>query len=151
KILVGCRDRQAHLWDLEKGNEIGRFAHLADVRAVAFRPHGRFFATGGMDRVVRVWETGSSCEQRAALDHPGGVVATAFAPHGFLLATGCRDGAARFWDVATGKVIGPPLFHDPLPVPDKDIWAHQSLRTVSFSPDGAYVLTAGGDITARIW
>jgi hypothetical protein len=43
------------------------------------------------------------------------------------------------WDVATGKPLGEPLQHK------------ESVRAVSFSPDGTKLVTGSYDNTARLW
>src|SRR5207249_4309777 len=54
------------------------------------------------------------------------------------LATGGQDGVVRLWEVATGKALTH-LHHD------------QFVRSVAFSPDGKFLLTASWDKTARVW
>lgn len=90
----------------------------------------------GMQGEVRLWDA----RERKIHRHrpPGSHLWLDIRGDGRMLATG-DDEAAWFWDVATGKQIGPPLYH-PL-----------SLIALQFSPDGRRLLTCCGDDTARIW
>src|SRR5207248_1086525 len=67
------------------------------VRAVAFRPDGKLLASGGCDRVVRLWDPVAH-KERTALKGLGGVVlGLSFAPDGKTLAVALSDGTARLW------------------------------------------------------
>jgi WD40 repeat protein len=43
------------------------------------------------------------------------------------------------WDAVSGELLAPPFAH------------HGSVNSVAWSPDGAQLVTAGEDGTARIW
>ena len=151
KLLVGCWDRWAHLWDLGTRTKLKGFVHQDPVSTVAFSPDGTLLATGGVGKVVRIWNASGMFEQRFQLGHPTAVGQAVFSHAGRLLATGCGDGAARLWDVVTGKQIGPPLFHDLSRSANSDRWVPGQIRSVEFSPDDKRVLTAGADPSLRTW
>ena len=64
--------------------------------------------------------------------------AIAVSPLGDKLATGCDDGSIRLFDAKTG---------DPL----MTVWHDGWVRTVVFSSDGKWLLSASDDHTARVW
>lgn len=56
-----------------------------------------------------------------------------------IASTNGRDNIARLWDIASGQLVRTFVGHT--------FW----IWSVSFSPDGKYVLTASQDRTARLW
>jgi len=99
------------------------------VRAFAFSPDGRCFATGSVPPQVptgelRLWDTGTGRLLFPPIPHTNYVSAIAFPPDGKLVATGDFSGLVRTWDLSTGREIGRPLSQ------------REIVMTLSFSPDG---------------
>lgn len=92
--------------------------------AMEFSPDGRFLATGGADRLVRVWSVETGELAVTFVGHVDPVKSLAFSPDGRTLATGGNDNVVKLWSVGTGhelftidRVLG-------------------SIRAMAFSPDG---------------
>jgi WD40 repeat protein len=116
-----------------------RLRHVNRVFAVAFSPDGRTIASGGHDRVVRLWETASGKELLQLRGHQDVVDAVAFSPDGKLLATGSADKTIRLWDPITGKHL-------------HTLQGHQgSIESVAFSSTGTVLASASFDHTVRLW
>jgi WD40 repeat protein len=75
------------LWELDGGTMMDLRGHTALVKALTFSPDGKRLATGGDDRVVRLWDVDTGAELLTLRGHSGGVQALAFRPDGRCLAS----------------------------------------------------------------
>jgi WD40 repeat protein len=114
------------------------------VNEAAFSPDGKvvqMLTRGAGDlsshySVVQLWDVATG--KRIGFSLPQIVRQSAFHPASRLVATGEAQ-AVRLRDVATGKPLGPPLYH------------RSAVDFVAFSPDGRLLLTLGVDRTVRLW
>ncbi len=112
------------------------------VACLALSPDGKWIATGGKERCLRLWdaETGKQVGRLTA-DGMGEVRCVAFTPDGKTLASG--DGrVVRLWDRAAGREV-------------RQFKGHAfAVINVAFAPDGGRCLLTSGDHPtepARLW
>jgi WD40 repeat protein len=126
--------------DTANGEDIfPRRGHVAPLNAVAISPHGRTLASGGKDRVVKVWDLANGRVLHSFSIHSGAVWGLTFSPDGKRLASGSRDGTIALWDVRSGSEVR--TFHGHSRVPSR----------IRFSPDGASLAAGDERGGVKLW
>jgi len=72
-------------------------AHDGGILSLTFAADGKALASGGKDRLIRVWDLETNTEQVVLKGHSGDINALANAPDGKMLASGTPAGALRLW------------------------------------------------------
>lgn len=118
----------------------------AAVRRLAYSPDGKWLASAGNDRAVRIWDT-RTMQPVAVLIHPatnwplyvspvfrhaGTVWAVAFSPDGKYLATGDHSGAAYLWDAKHLTTAKPQILKNQTPF---------AVSSLAFSSDSKLLVT----------
>jgi WD40 repeat protein len=125
------------VWEVSGRRMLFTHKETTGVPALAFSPKGETLAVGLYDHTAKLMDAGTGRVQRV-LRYPREVRAVAFSPNGTLLATACWDRAIRLWEIATGAE-------------KKALTGHAGrIFTVSFSPDGKWLLSTGDD-GAKFW
>ncbi|KAM3837480.1 protein Atg16l2 isoform 2-T2 [Vipera latastei] len=80
--------------------------HLSEIHAVAFSPNSGLLATGGVDRVIKLWSVAGGClEEKQTLDvSSGSITSIAFDPSGCCILAATYDNAAQLWKVEDRKI-----------------------------------------------
>ncbi|MCS7045273.1 MAG: hypothetical protein NZO58_02845 [Gemmataceae bacterium] len=81
-----------------------RLRHGNEVKAISFSPDGQRLASGGYDRLVKIWDLGNGHELLTYAGHSDFVYAVEFSPDGRWLASGAAERDIHLWDTATGKL-----------------------------------------------
>jgi WD40 repeat protein len=142
-VATGSADGAARLWAIPSGRLLGVLhAAAGGVFGVAFDGTGGRLATAGSDGVARVWDVRTR-RLLATMTGDGTALANAvFSPDGRDLLATDDTGKARLWRL-------------PYSMPGASLAAtlpaKLEVEDAVFGADGATVVTAGSDETARVW
>ncbi len=158
RLLSGNDEGLIILWDLARGEEIGRFvghqeeagAHSARILALAFSPDGGQFLSSADDKSMILWDIESG-EIRQRTSSPSDTInAVTFSPDGQTIAGGSgtyrylvegeyEDNNIHLWDATSGTEI-------------KQISGHEGpVTALLFTADGRQLLSGSVDETVRLW
>ena len=130
----------AELRSATTGESRARFeGHRDAVQDAELSPDGRWLATAGYDRSIRLWRVADSALVWSNSVHNGAVFDLAFDPSGSVLASASADQTAKLWRTRDGLRL------DTLNQPQGD------LNRVLFTADGGQILAAGADRRIHQW
>jgi len=120
-------------------------SHLGWVRSLAFDPTNDMFATGGADRVIKIFDLAKACVgandalKITLTGHVSPVRGLAFSErHPYLFSAG-EDKMVKCWDLETNQVIR--HYHGHL----------SGVFTLALHPTLDILVTGGRDAVARVW
>jgi eukaryotic-like serine/threonine-protein kinase len=137
--LAGQEDGIIVLHDLATGRALHTLSgHVGSVASVDFSGDSSRFLSGGEDGTVRLWDVPQGVELRSATNgYP--LRAVRFSPDNLSAIAAGKGPELMLWDLATGK--------NPVTLP-----THQGeIKSVAWSADGRYLLSASDDKTVKLW
>jgi WD40 repeat protein len=148
--IVDMSDRVAHIWDLEKEDQISRIAvrtATSDViRSVEYSPDGSRLL-GSYEGYAIVWNanTGETITELNAHSNRSIVTMATFSADGSRVITAADDNTARVWDAVNGDLIKTFL----AVTGEAHTAAYQP--SVALSPDGKFIAYETDDNGLRLW
>jgi WD40 repeat protein len=139
----------AYVWDTRTHRMIGSPINEptsehsnADLNSATFSHNGRWVVTASEDGTARVWDAVSA--HHRLLDTfseqvTNGLLDAAFTPDDRFIVASSRDGSVYVWDLASHRLLMTLLGQA------------GAVHSVSVSPDGTRIVTAGSDGKATIW
>ncbi|KAL8458096.1 hypothetical protein ACS0TY_035828 [Phlomoides rotata] len=132
-------DFSAKLWDALSGDELHSFEHKHIVRACAFSEDTQLLLTGGMEKMLRIFDLNRlDAPPREIEKSPGCVRTIAWLHSDQTILGSCTDmGGVRLWDVRTGTIV-------------RTLETESSVTSAEVSQDGRYITTCDGT-SVKFW
>jgi WD40 repeat protein len=179
-VLVACQDSAEILAVPSFRHVVGLNGNKRRILAGTVSSDGRIVVTGGEDKCLSLWDSGTGRQIGQLHGHNDEVFAISWASHGMRLASASYDGEVKIWNPFTRTCESTLSLHDPvlslafhpggrfllaghtsgfLRLLDTtagrvvlEIPAHvQAIKSVSFSHDGFHALTGSYDRLCKLW
>jgi len=139
RAATGSADFTAKVWDALTGDELHSFEHKHIVRACAFSEDTHLLLTGGIEKILRIYDLNRPDAPPREVDKsPGSVRTVEWLHSDQTILSSCTDmGGVRLWDVRSGKIV-------------QTLETKSSVTSAEVSQDGRYITTADGS-TVKFW
>lgn len=145
-LLLAAGGRGAHsgkvaVFDVKTGKRVAEAGNESSDAILAADLSGdrSLLATGGPDKLVRIYSTETGKLERTIKKHTDWVTALAFSPDGEKLATADRNGGLHLWDPKTGTIL-------------YTLAEHQArITSLTWRADSVVLASAGDDGKLILW
>ncbi len=113
--------------------------HMGSIWAMAYHPASDLIVSGGEDKVVRLWSSRTTHQEREFVEHSAPIYSVAISADGQWIASGATDQRVILWNRQTGKA-------------QQILTAFgDRIQGLAFSPDGQQLATGAFDKTFRVF
>eukprot|EP01029_Cantina_marsupialis_P015447 TRINITY_DN338_c0_g1_i1.p1 TRINITY_DN338_c0_g1~~TRINITY_DN338_c0_g1_i1.p1 ORF type:complete len:494 (+),score=167.11 TRINITY_DN338_c0_g1_i1:105-1484(+) len=140
--LISCSDDfTIYLWDpVNDKKPVARLiGHQQIVNHVSFSPDGRYIASAGFDKKIKLWNGRTGKFIRTLTGHVGAVYRVCWSADSRLIASASKDATCKLWNTKERKAL------NTLPGHFDEVYA------LDWSLDGERVASAGKDRLVKIW
>jgi WD40 repeat protein len=85
-------------WEKPIETSVNKQSGHARTYIVAQAPNGKYFATGGTDRLIKIWDKASGKELHTITYHNGGITSLHYSPNGKYLVSAAQDKTVTVWN-----------------------------------------------------
>lgn len=150
ELLASCSDDfTLCLWSpAHNKSPLARMAgHQAIVNHLVFSPDGRYIASAGFDKKVKVWDGRTGKFMVSFAGHVGHVYQVAWAADSRFLASASKDSTVKVWNTRLGGSEGPAA----KPVAVHTLAGHaDEVFALDWSPKGDMMASGSRDRTVKM-
>lgn len=117
---------------------LGLEEHSGSIRCIKIHPSGNLFATGGDDKVIRIWNYTTKKVIKILKGHSDYIRSIDFHPTQPWIVSGSDDCTIKVWNFYTGELLTSSVGH------------HHYVMAVRFI-DGTHIITGSLDHTINLW
>lgn len=155
-LVSGSQDKTMKLWELPSPQELAGaaesgevlhvekakvtvIAHAKEVNDVVVAPNNKYIASGGQDKLVRVWSFPETKLLGECKGHRRGVWCVAFSPIDQVIASASGDATVRLWNLKDFTPI-------------RAFQGHTgAVLRVCFLHNGMQLMSSGADGLLKLW
>ncbi|XP_054821409.1 uncharacterized protein LOC129320177 isoform X2 [Prosopis cineraria] len=139
RAATASADFSSKVWDALTGDELHSFEHKHIVRACAFSEDTHLLLTGGLEKILRIYDLNRPDAPPREVEKSSGSIRTVTWLHSDqTILSSCTDmGGVRLWDIRSGQIV-------------QTLETKSSVTSTEVSRDGRYIITADGS-TVKFW